>query len=124
MNDWVYRLWQEVAERPNGPLAVRFYLQPAMAAFFALRDGLKDAKAGRPAYFWELFSNAPHRRELIHDGWKSVGKVFILAAVLDVVAGPVSAGPRQATNHPVSREMIGRRRSFRTRLCEQRPSIR
>src|SRR5213593_38853 len=85
MNDWVYRLWQEVAERPNGPLAVRFYLQPAMAAFFALRDGLKDAKAGRPAYFWELFSNAPHRRELIHDGWKSVGKVFILAAVLDVV---------------------------------------
>ena len=85
MDGWVNRLWQEIAERPDGPLAMRFYLQPTMAALFAIRDGLKDAREGKPAYFWHLFSNPAHRRELIHAGWKSVGKIYIFAAILDVV---------------------------------------
>jgi hypothetical protein len=85
MDGWVNQVWQEIAERPNGPLAMRFYLQPAMAALFAIRDGLKDARAGKPAYFWNLFSNPAYRRELIHEGWKSVCKIYILAAILDVV---------------------------------------
>jgi hypothetical protein len=85
MDGWVHQVWQEVAERPGGPLALRFYLQPTMAVFFAIRDGLKDARAGKPAYFWDLFTNPVHRRERIHEGWKSVGKIYILAAILDVV---------------------------------------
>jgi hypothetical protein len=84
MDEWA-RVWTEIAARPDGPLALRFYLQPAVAAFFAVRDGLKDSRAGKPAYFWDLFTTPQHRRELIRDGWKSVGKVFILASVLDTV---------------------------------------
>jgi hypothetical protein len=71
--------------RWTGPLAFRFYLQPAMAILFAVRDGLKDAHEGRPAYLWSIFTHPEQRRELIADGWKSIGKIFVLAVVLDVV---------------------------------------
>jgi hypothetical protein len=56
-----------------------------MAAIFAVLDGLKDARAEKPPYFWGLVKDPQHRREMELDGWKHVGKVFILALVLDVV---------------------------------------
>jgi hypothetical protein len=56
-----------------------------MAAFFAIRSGLADARAGKPPYFWCLVSDPAHCIDLIKDGWKSVGRVFILALILDVV---------------------------------------
>jgi hypothetical protein len=83
----VARFWHEIAARPDGPMAFRFYLQPLMAMFFAVRDGLRDAREGRPAYGWSLFTahSGQERRTLMHDAWRSVGKVFILACVLDIV---------------------------------------
>jgi hypothetical protein len=56
-----------------------------MASFFAIRAGLADAKTGKPPYFWALLSDPGQREDMIKDGWKSVGKVFGLAVVLDVV---------------------------------------
>lgn len=85
MTDAFTQLWREIAERPDGPMAFRFYFQPLMALLFAVRDGLGDAHEGRPPYFWALFTDKPHRRELVRSGWSSVGKVFILAVVLDTV---------------------------------------
>ena len=85
MNDWLHQAWQEIAARPEGPLAMRFYIQPSMSTFFAIRDGLKDARMGRPPYFWSLFTDPTHRVERLKNGWRSIGKIFILAAVLDVV---------------------------------------
>jgi len=76
---------QNLIDRISGPMAFRFVLQPAMAAIFAIRDGLRDARAGRPAYFWEIFTNPGHRRELLREGWKSTGKVFIVAVTIDAV---------------------------------------
>jgi hypothetical protein len=63
----------------------RLVLQPLMSSFFAIRSGLADAKAGKPPYFWALLSNPGRRAEMMKDGWKSVGRLFILAVVLDVV---------------------------------------
>jgi|SoiMethySBSTD1v2_1073268.scaffolds.fasta_scaffold07351_5 hypothetical protein len=77
--------WHELTARPDGPLAFRFYLQPLMACAFAIRDGLKDARTGRPAYFWGLFSDRPHTREMIRDGWRSIRRVFLFAIAMDVV---------------------------------------
>lgn len=85
MSDVFTRLWREILERPEGPMAFRFYFQPVMALLFALRDGIRDAHQGRPAYFWALFTDRPHRRELLRSGWSSVGKVFIFAVVLDTL---------------------------------------
>jgi hypothetical protein len=76
---------QHVIARVTGPMKFRLVLQPAMALFLAIRDGLKDAREGRPAYFWALFSNRDDRWVMLKDGWKAVGKVFILAMVLDAI---------------------------------------
>lgn len=85
MADVFTQFWREIIERPDGPMAFRFYFQPLMAMLLAVRDGIKDAHEGRPAYFWALFTDKPHRRELLRSGWSSVGKVCILALVLDTV---------------------------------------
>jgi hypothetical protein len=79
------RIAENMAHRVSGPMKFRLVLQPAMAAFFAIRSGLKDAKSGNSPYVWSLATDPNHRTELMKDGWKSVGKVFILAIALDVV---------------------------------------
>jgi hypothetical protein len=40
--------------RVDGPLAFRIMVQPAVAALLAIRAGLRDARAGRPAYGWTV----------------------------------------------------------------------
>jgi len=85
MEHLLMRLWENMGLRITGPMKFRFLMQPAMAMFFAIRDGLQDAREGKPAYFWGLFSNAAERRAMLKDGWHAVGKIFILALVLDVV---------------------------------------
>ena len=85
MVDLLSQTWQEITARPDGPLAMRFYLQPLMATLLAVRDGVKDAREARPAYLWAVVSTPEHRRELLRNGWRSIGKVFLIALVLDVV---------------------------------------
>lgn len=85
MEDIWMRIADNLMDRVSGPMKLRIFLQPAMAIIFAVIAGLKDAKAGKPPYFWSLFTNPGHRAELLKDGWKSVGKVFVLAMVLDVI---------------------------------------
>ncbi|MGD8429237.1 MAG: hypothetical protein PVH31_02415 [Ectothiorhodospiraceae bacterium] len=85
MEELVARIAQNLADRVGGPLTFRFLLQPLMAVIFAAVDGKRDAAAGAPPYFWALFTNPDHRREMLQDGWKSIGKVFVLALCLDVV---------------------------------------
>jgi len=63
----------------------RLLLQPAMAAFFAVRSGLLDARMGKPPYFWSLVTDPAHRTDMLKDGWKSVSKVFLIALLLDVI---------------------------------------
>jgi hypothetical protein len=83
-NMWV-RVGTQLLARVSGPMKFRLVLQPCMAAFFAIRAGLADAKAGKPPWFWELVKNPPERADMLKEAWKRVGKVFILAVVLDVV---------------------------------------
>jgi len=85
MDDVWTRLLEHMTDRVTGPMKFRLVLQPLMAMIFAIRSGLDDARAGRPLYFWALFTDPAHRAEMLKDGWKSVGKVFVLALVLDVV---------------------------------------
>jgi hypothetical protein len=85
MEEILQRIVENLADRVSGPMKFRMFLQPVMASIFAIIAGLKDAKAGKPPYFWALFTQPAQRGEMIKDGWKSVGKVFLLALVLDVV---------------------------------------
>lgn len=85
MEELFTRIYENMVNRVSGPMNLRLYMQPLMAAIFAVISGLRDAKAQKPAYFWAMFTQPDHRREMLKDGWKSVGKVFIVAMVLDVV---------------------------------------
>lgn len=85
MDSMWMRVGTQLLGRVTGPMKFRLVLQPLMASFFAVRAGLADAKAGKTPYFWGLLSDRGQREDMIKDGWKSVGRVFILALVLDAV---------------------------------------
>ncbi len=85
LHDMFTRIIVNLGDRVTGPMKFRLVLQPLMAAFFAVRDGLKDAKTGQPPYFWSLVYSPLERKRMMKDGWRSVGKIFILAVVLDVI---------------------------------------
>ena len=76
---------EDLIGRLGGPITFRLILQPSIAVILAIRDGLKAAKVGRPLYFWSLFTHSTERRQLLKDGWKSVGFVFVFAIVIDGV---------------------------------------
>jgi hypothetical protein len=50
-----------------------------------MRAGLKDAREGRPPYFWTLLTDSTQRVALLRDGWRAVARVFVLAIVMDVI---------------------------------------
>jgi hypothetical protein len=85
MDEFFSWLSNQFVGRIDGPLKFRLILQPVVAAFFAISDGLNDARHGRVPYFWAIFTEPSQRMELIRDGWKSVAKVFFFAAVIDLV---------------------------------------
>jgi hypothetical protein len=78
------RVWEMLIGRVDGPFTFRLVIQPTVAAFFAIRAGWRDAREGRPPYLWSLFTHAATRRDLLRQGWADVGKVFIVAVVLDL----------------------------------------
>jgi hypothetical protein len=85
MDEVLSRLVEDLIGRVSGPMWFRLLLQPAMAMLFAIKDGLRDAREGHPAYFWALVTDAGHRRQVLKDGWQSIAKVFVIAVVLDAV---------------------------------------
>jgi len=85
MEDILTRIFENLVDRVSGPMKFRLVLQPLMAVIFAVRDGRKDAREGRPPYFWALFTNPDNRRDMLKHGWNAVGKVFVLAVIIDAV---------------------------------------
>ena len=84
MEEILARLWHDLSARPDGPLAFRLYLQPTMAAIVACRDGIRDAKGGRPPYLWALLFHRD-RRELLRDGFRSIAKIALMALLVDAL---------------------------------------
>jgi Na+-translocating ferredoxin:NAD+ oxidoreductase RnfD subunit len=85
MDDFFSRIWEHAPGRISGPMWFRLLLQPAMATFFAIRAGLKDARTGQSPYAWAIAHDPAHRAMLLREGWKSIAKIFVLAAVLEGV---------------------------------------
>jgi hypothetical protein len=85
MDDMWVRFTTQLIDRVTGPLHFRLVLQPLMAAFFAIRSGWRMRRPASRRTSGPSFSDRSDRRALIKDGWESVGRVFVLAIVLDVV---------------------------------------
>jgi hypothetical protein len=88
----IKRVWADLTARPGGSLALRFFLQPAMSAIFAVRDGIKDARTGRSPYFWTVLSNPDKRRARLREGAAATGKVILIAIVLDGIYQLIELG--------------------------------
>ena len=80
-----HRVWEQLIERPTGPMAFRFILQPIMAAIAALHDGIEDAKSRRSAYFWTLLTNPLERGGRLREGLISTSRVILLGLCMDVI---------------------------------------
>lgn len=85
MGEALRRGWEDLIGRSDGLMTFRLIMQPAMAALFAIRAGLRDAREGQPPYLWAFYANPGRRRELWRQARNDVGNVFILALVLDAI---------------------------------------
>ncbi len=79
------RVWQNLLERPGGPMTFRFILQPVMAAIAALHDGINDAKLGRSPYLWTLLTNPSARGGLLREGVISTARIILLGLCMDTI---------------------------------------
>ena len=79
------RVWVNLSGRLTGPMNLRLIIQPTVATILAIRAGLRDAHQNRGPFLWAVLWNPAHRRELLKQGWKDVGTVFLIATILDVV---------------------------------------
>jgi hypothetical protein len=92
MEEWLARFGSDLLARIGGPLTFRLIVQPLVATCLAIRAGIRDAHAGRPAYLWAILTDSSHRGALVRSGLADVGKVFILAAAIDWIYQIVVTG--------------------------------
>lgn len=85
MYDLFARVWENLIDRTEGPMSLRFFIQPTMSLIFAIRAGLKDARNGTIPYLWRFFVSKGQRKNIASEGWKDFGKIFIVGVVLDVI---------------------------------------
>jgi hypothetical protein len=87
MDDSLTRIWNDLIARVGGPMSFRLALQPIMALVFAIHDGLKAAREGRPPYLWTVVTDPSwaDRWALLREAWHAVAHVFLLAIVMDAI---------------------------------------
>jgi hypothetical protein len=85
MEDFLARVWSNLADRVGGPMTFRLILQPLMASLLAFRAGLRDAREGRPPFLWTILTDPVQRAGLLGEGWKAIARVFFLAVIMDVI---------------------------------------
>lgn len=81
----ILRIWHDVIDRPNGPMAFRCILQPLMAAVAAILHGRRDARTGRTPYFWTVVSNPQERMGRLREGLNATARIILLGIVMDAI---------------------------------------
>lgn len=76
---------EQILGRAGGPLHFRLLVMPLVASFMAVRAGLRDAREGQPTFLWAIVTNAAERGRLFRSAVKDVGKIFLVALVLDTI---------------------------------------
>jgi hypothetical protein len=79
------RIWYDLVARRDAPMRFRFILQPCMVTMVAIRDGLRDARAGKSPYFWTLVTNPRKRLRRLNEGLNATARVILLGLVMDMI---------------------------------------
>lgn len=71
--------------RASGPFHLRLVITPAVAMIYAIRTGLRDARAGHPAFLREAVRN-PDARHRIRRSWrKDIGTMIVVVLAVDTL---------------------------------------
>ncbi len=76
---------EQLLGRASGPLHFRLFIMPLVVTVLAIRAGLRDAREDEPAFFWAILTNATERWRLFRSGLKDIGRIFIVALVMDTI---------------------------------------
>jgi hypothetical protein len=80
----VTRIWQNLIERPAGPIDFRFILQPAMAALAALGGGLQDARSGRAPFLQAMLHEPAQRSARLDEALVATSRILLLGLAMDL----------------------------------------
>lgn len=78
MEEYIRDMW-------GGPGHLRFYLQPLLAFVLGLRDGVGDARAGRPPYIISVLTAPAEWRTRLVELLKRLSKPLALAISMDLI---------------------------------------
>lgn len=85
-------IWNAVATgfdqllgRLSGPLNFRLFIMPTVVTVLAVRAVRKDLREGRPAFLGLLIKDPVERARLFRSALKDIGRIVIVAVVLDIV---------------------------------------
>jgi hypothetical protein len=74
---------EQLLGRFSGPLNFRLVVMPTVVTLLALRADWRDAREGRPAFLGAFITDPVERRRLFRIALRDVGRVFLMAIVLD-----------------------------------------
>ena len=74
----------QLVGRLSGPLNFRLVVMPTVVTVLALRAVWKDLRDGRPAFLGMWIQDPVERNRVLRGALKDVGKVFVVAVVLDI----------------------------------------
>ena len=123
----VTRSVEQLLGRASGPLHFRLLMMPTVVTILGIRAGLRDAREGQPPFLWAIVTNPADRARLVRSAAKDIGRVFIMAIVVDttyqlfvlrwlypvqllIVAVACAIVPYVLIRGPVMRLMRGRHR--------------
>ena len=76
MENMFARASANLIDRIGGPMTFRLFLQPTVAAYFAIRGGLRVARERRRPHGWVILTDSTKRRELLCESLEDVAKIF------------------------------------------------
>jgi hypothetical protein len=79
------RVWANLTGRLSGPMKLRLFLQPTMSLIAALHDGMKDARTGRPPYFFTVLTDPRKRMPALNEGLVSTARVLFFGILVDTI---------------------------------------
>jgi len=79
------RVWQNLVDRPSGPMLFRFFLQPTMATIAAVMSGMKDARRGRTPFWQAVLTSPTERAGRLNEAVVDTSRIMLLGLVMDSI---------------------------------------
>ena len=81
--DILFNRAEHLFARAGGPLNFRLVVMPTVVTILAILADRRDAREGRPALLGAFFADPVERQRLTRLAIKDIGRVFLVAIVLD-----------------------------------------